>query len=137
MAWNTEAHDEIDWNEIARKALGSAVLAAFVSGAMQVLSDVICAELQSASKRNGKTETPLDEPPPTEVITDRDDELAEAGELLGVDPEAGQAEIRAALRARLATSRVHPDQGGDAEEAKRLIAAQNLLLEHARSRSKP
>jgi hypothetical protein len=137
MESNTDAHDEIDWNEIARKALGSAVFAAFVGGAMQVLSDVVRAELKAASKRNRKAEAPFDEPTSTEVIADRSDELVEAGELLGVDPQAGEAEIRAALRAYLAESRVHPDHGGDAEEAKRLIAAQNLLLEHARSRSKP
>ena len=137
MDSNTDAHDEIDWNEIARKALRSAVFAAFVGGAMQVLSDVIRAELKSASKRNRDSEAPFDEPTSTEAIADRSDELVEAGELLGVDPQAGQSEIRAALRAHLAKSRAHPDHGGDVEEAKRLIAAQNLLLEHARSRSKP
>jgi len=136
MESNTDARDEIDWNEIARKALGSAVFAAFVGGAMQVLSDVIQAELKSASMPNRNAEIPHDESTATEMTADRSGEIVEAGELLGVDPQAGEAEIRAALRAHLAESRVHPDHGGDVEEAKRLIAAQNLLLEHARSRSK-
>jgi GNAT superfamily N-acetyltransferase len=42
---------------------------------------------------------------------------------------------RAALRSRLSASRLHPDQGGDGEEAKRLIAAKNLLVERLRASS--
>jgi len=129
--------EEIDWNEVARKALGSAVLAAFVGGAMQVLGDVIRAELKAAPRRPTRDSGPAAQPARPEPVFDHRDEYDLAGELLGVDPEAGQAEIRAALRARLAESRAHPDQGGDPEEAKILIAAQNLLLEYARFRGKP
>jgi hypothetical protein len=132
-----EEPDEIDWNEVARKALGSAVLAAFVGGAMQVLGDVIRAELRAAPKRHVRDSAPVEPPPRAAPLHNYRDEYDLAGELLGVDPEAGQAEIRAALRARLAESRAHPDQGGDPEEAKILIAAQNLLLEYARFRGKP
>ena len=133
-----EEPDDIDWNEVARKALGSAVLAAFVGGAMQVLGDVIRAELKAAPKRtHGGGAAPVEEAVESEQPVACRDEFEKAGEVLGVDPEAGQSEIRAALRARLAESRVHPDQGGDPEEAKRLIAAQNLLLDYARFRGKP
>jgi hypothetical protein len=30
-------------------------------------------------------------------------------------------------------TRIHPDEGGDEEEAKRIIAAKNLLIERARA----
>jgi hypothetical protein len=61
-----------------------------------------------------------------------DGEVIEARAILNVAVDASPDEIRAALRSKLRDSRLHPDQGGDGEEAKRLIAAQNLLLERAR-----
>lgn len=64
-----------------------------------------------------------------------DEDVSEAAKLLGVMPSATIDEIRAALRAKLGASRIHPDQGGDAELAKRLIAAKNLLVERAKAAS--
>ncbi len=66
------------------------------------------------------------------VRSDEDAAVADAAAALGVEVDATADEIRAALRSKLRDSRIHPDQGGDGEEAKRLIAAQNLLLERAR-----
>ena len=62
-----------------------------------------------------------------------DDKIAQAAAVLGIAPDATEDEIRAALRAHLSSSRLHPDQGGDSEQAKRLIAAKNLLIERARA----
>ena len=61
-----------------------------------------------------------------------DEERIEAAEILGVDAGASPDEVRAALRRRLEVERLHPDQGGDEESAKRLIAAKNLLIQRAR-----
>lgn len=69
-------------------------------------------------------------PPPREV------EAMRAAELLGVPLDATEDVIRAALRARLATSRLHPDHGGDGKAATELIAAKNLLVERARLASR-
>lgn len=54
----------------------------------------------------------------------------EARALLGVDSNAGEAEIRAAHR-RLVTD-AHPDRGGSADLARRLNAARDTLLKHGR-----
>jgi hypothetical protein len=66
-------------------------------------------------------------PPPLPVDADR-----AAAELLGVSLDADESAIRAALRAKMKAGNVHPDQGGDAERAKRLVMAQNRLIERAR-----
>ena len=61
------------------------------------------------------------------------DEL-DAAKQLGVGVDASADEVRAALRERLAASRIHPDQGGAHAAASRLIAAKNLLCDRARRR---
>jgi hypothetical protein len=71
-----------------------------------------------------------DKPPAIEEL----DEDQEAALLLGVDVEATEVEIRSALRAQLRATGLHPDQGGDADGAKNLIAAQNRLIARARLR---
>jgi hypothetical protein len=50
----------------------------------------------------------------------------QARSILGVDIDAGEAEIQAAYRTRMRTA--HPDQGGDAAEAARLNSARDRLL---------
>ncbi|MET0309401.1 MAG: DnaJ domain-containing protein [Sphingomonas sp.] len=50
----------------------------------------------------------------------------EARAILGVGPEAGAEEIRAAHR-RLVTA-LHPDKGGSAELTRRINAARDALL---------
>jgi DnaJ homolog subfamily C member 19 len=64
-----------------------------------------------------------------------DPETAHAEVMLGVSPDASEAEIRAALRAKLIETRAHPDHGGNAESTRRLIAARDLLLERVRERT--
>ncbi|HEY2743977.1 MAG TPA: J domain-containing protein [Polyangia bacterium] len=76
-----------------------------------------------------RVESAKPEPPPPVI----DDATASAAAALGVSVDATADEIRAALRARLSSSRLHPDQGGDGEEAKRLIAAKNHLVARARA----
>jgi hypothetical protein len=133
---------QVDWREVARSALGSAFLAGILGGALHVLGRVIEAEARAAVERmrgadgaaveDAEDETAEDAAPDEPHANADLDEAAEAARLLGVGLDASESEIRAALRARLADSRIHPDQGGDGEEAKRLIAARNLLVERAR-----
>jgi hypothetical protein len=83
-------------------------------------------EAPPAERGEEKSES---DPPPPVVF---DPELVQAAELLGVKPDATEDEIRAALRRHLATSGLHPDHGGDGEQAKRFIAAKNLMIDRAR-----
>lgn len=64
-----------------------------------------------------------------ESDADEDDDATNAAMMLGVSVDASADEIRAALRARLSTSQLHPDHGGDGIEATKLIAAKNLLID--------
>lgn len=64
-------------------------------------------------------------------LDDGDEPARDAAALLGVSLDATADEVRAALRSKLATSRLHPDHGGSGEEATRLITARNLLVERA------
>jgi hypothetical protein len=149
----------INWREIARAAFGSAIVAGLVGGALHALGKVIEAELDAEAKRLRDATSGLHvddvigpgavhEPAPGAFHTDVDgareddnapgddnppDAAAEAAALLGVPLDASVDEIRAALRAHLTLSRLHPDQGGDGEEAKKLIAAKNSLVERARA----
>lgn len=66
-------------------------------------------------------------PPPDPEL-----EARAAAALLGVSLDAAPDAIRAALRSKMARSRLHPDHGGDGTEARTLIAAKNLLIERAR-----
>jgi CysZ protein len=55
----------------------------------------------------------------------------EARAILGVGPDAGAEEIRAAHR-RLVTA-LHPDKGGSAELTRRINAARDMLLLRTRN----
>jgi hypothetical protein len=136
-----------DWTALAKAALGSNELAAMVGEAFRAIGRSIehdIAHAESATPPQSPPDPPTsqhrtdDEPPGVgepenhaPVVIDA--ATAEAAALLGVAVDANADEIRAALRARLTASRLHPDQGGDAEEAKRLIAAKNFLIERARA----
>lgn len=98
------------------------------------IADTIDGDADEASADDsasaGEAEPDADETEPAPFV---DDKAAHAAALLGVDANASEDEIRAALRSLLSGSRLHPDHGGDGEEAKRLIAAKNLLIERARA----
>src|SRR4051812_4153218 len=112
---------EINWHEVARSAIGSAFLAGLIGGALHVLGKAIEAEAIRVSA----------EAHPVEAVASKEDEASRAASLLGVTLDASPDEIRAALRSKFAESRLHPDHGGDGEQAKELIAAKNLLVERA------
>lgn len=137
-----------DWTALAKAALGSNELAAVVGEAFRVIGRSIEHDIARAESA-GPPQSPPDpltsenrtddETPGVDALADDapvaiDAATAEAATLLGVAVEANADEIRAALRSRLSASQLHPDHGGDGEEAKRLIAARNLLVERARAR---
>lgn len=117
----------VDWQATAQRAFDWAIFGAIVGAGIHVLATLV---------EQGKTDVDP-EAAPTEPIEDAEleaeDELdverLDAAKVLGVSVDASADEIRAALRARMAETRVHPDQGGDGDEAKRLIAAKNLLIQ--------
>jgi hypothetical protein len=116
----------IDWRDVARTALGSAFIAGIAAGALYVVGKVL---------EDVQLPTPeIVEPSPTDEADHPADEVDEDAKLLGVSPDASEDSIRAALRERLSASRLHPDHGGDGEEASQLIAARNRLVEHVRAR---
>ncbi len=143
-----EAPARIDWVDV--------VGTAFLAGTLHVLGQLVKAEMtrereaaeraaeaarvvasaraEEAAREEAEAE-PIDDA--ETAVGDADDEAEDAARLLGVSIDASEDEIRAALRAHLASSRLHPDQGGDGEEAKRLIAAKNLLAERARRMVRP
>lgn len=147
---------KIDWTTVAQRALGSATLAMLVGGTVAVIGRAIEADMQkqraAAAARESEAANVIDVPyevlPDAESFTEPkgddttaeklavpfvDSETANAAALLGVAVDASADEIRAALRRALSASRLHPDHGGDGEQAKTLIAAKNLLIERARA----
>ena len=134
---------ECDWSAIATTALGSRELAAMVGEALRMIGRSI--ENGIAQTEAQAPPVPVDEPsveredsPEVENVDEAssppaDERAMHAASLLGVSIDASVDEIRAALRSRLSASRLHPDHGGDGEQAKMLIAAKNLLVERARA----
>jgi len=143
-----------DWTALATAALGSTDLAALVGEAFRSIGrsiekDIARIEAQARAVDDATETRPVSEtddagerhePPQAEETREEpsptvfvDVAAVEAATILGVDVDATADEIRAALRSRLSSSRLHPDQGGDGEEAKRLIAAKNLLVARART----
>jgi hypothetical protein len=131
-----------DWTALARTALGSPELAAMVGEAFRMIGASIEQDIARADAPPSPPATaiPVEEPTrdepaepdpaPASIVDER---VANAATLLGVAPDATEDEIRAALRSRLSSSRLHPDHGGDGDEAKQLIAAKNLLIERAKA----
>jgi hypothetical protein len=145
---------KVDWKQLAVAALGSATLAELVVDSLHRLGRRLedDAARSSATARTdcvsepapslGGNDAPASvesaaaaEKQPVEGTTTHlfvDIAAIRAAVLLGVDVYANEDVIRAALRERLSSSRIHPDHGGDGEEATRLIAAKNLLIERAK-----
>ncbi len=125
----------VDWRDVARAAIGSAFVAGLVGGALHVLSRMIeeesCAAETPSIEHDSPMANAIDDP--EEDDTDDEREAAEAAALLSVRLDAEESEIRAALRKTIATSGAHPDHGGDANAAAKLIAARDLLIERARA----
>lgn len=92
------------------------VRAALIFGALAAVAWVVTPML---STRKG-----LRQPPPEDPAD------IEARFALGLARTAGEAEIRAAYRAKMA--RAHPDRGGSHAEAARLTAARDRLLKRRR-----
>jgi hypothetical protein len=126
----------VDWTGLARKAIDSPFIAGIVGGALEGIAKFIDAEswLERAVAEARERQAAANHHAETD---DDEAQVSGAADLLGVTVDASESEIRAALRARLASSRLHPDQGGDGEEAKRLIAAQNLLIARRREERGP
>ena len=151
-----------DWRALAQAALGSTELSAMVGEAFRLIGQSIERDIARANAQATATRAAVPPPLPSEPIESPnadnfdpdhsadaesprvdastyetpavvvDEPAARAAALLGVAVDASVDEVRAALRARLSASRLHPDQGGDGETAKQLIAAKNLLVERAR-----
>jgi hypothetical protein len=138
-----------DWTALAKAAIGSTELATMVGEAFRMIGrsiendiarvDAEAATSAPAAEPTAHAKVCEAEPPRVEAPTEEaaiivvDEAVANAAALLGVAVDANADEIRAALRSRLSASGLHPDQGGDGEEAKLLIAAKNLLVERARA----
>jgi len=71
------------------------------------------AEFANARLPSGEDEAVADDPPPHEV--------------LGVDPDAPEAVVQGAYRAKVQD--VHPDKGGSAEALKRVKRSQEAMLD--------
>jgi hypothetical protein len=103
-----------------RDALLAGLVAAVVVGSAVLLA-------------HGELPAEVDETDESTADEATGDEL-DAAKHLGISVDASADEVRAALRERIAASRIHPDQGGAHEAAARLIAAKNLLCDRARRR---
>ena len=113
--WEQQTFDKaIDWEGVGRATFG----------AMEAFFKLM--EAAQGQSEDGKTTHGA-------KATYSDGEPDRAAQLLGVPRNATADEIRSALREKMSTSRLHPDQGGNEEDAKRLIAAKNLLIERARA----
>ena len=119
----------IDWHKLARDAFGQGFAGTFIGGSLTALAKAL-------DERPRVHAAPVVDHSVDDDDDDADDDtdakLTEAASILGVATNASEDEIRAALRARLASSRLHPDHGGDGVEASRLISAKNLLIERAK-----
>lgn len=119
-----------DVKKMAQDVLTSAGMFGLVVGGIYFFGkavDAYNAQFEHAAATPAPTPSPSVEPPPLLETLDLDVALARI--TLGVGPTATADEIRRALRRKLTERRLHPDQGGDGSEAKRLIDAKNLLIQ--------
>ena len=119
-----------EWANAISDAFRSSTLEGVLCAGAALFATCLDAE-QTA--RAARTQIPPPRPAnPYSQEADEDDDETEAlaaALLLGVRLDSNADEIRAALRRRMSEARVHPDHGGDAEAARRLIDAKNLLVE--------
>lgn len=123
-SWRDVAHivcSEVDWSSIAAEALESDWLGALVGSSIAIIGNVLIAEARMAANGDaepavvveefGGANTPRDatsQPIPHETIEEpyapplptTDAAVQAACDLLGITPDATEAEIRGALRAR-------------------------------------
>ena len=129
----TNAPTSINWRELASAALSSAVMAGVVSGGILLLARLVeehnaqCLARAEAARAAERNDTDA-----IENVDGSDEEIVAAAELLGVTLEATADEVRSALRVKMMQGQIHPDHGGDGVEARRLIAARDLLLDRLR-----
>lgn len=69
------------------------------------------------------------------VVVDAPLNAKTAAELLGVTMTSTADQVRAAFRRKMRDGRLHPDQGGNPEVAKRYVAAKNLLTQRLKVQS--
>jgi hypothetical protein len=125
---------DIDWREIAKAAISSAFVVGIVGGALHALGKMLEIEAENTVEPSVGQVRDADTEPSNRIEQDGNDkDVIAAATVLGVAPSASETEIRTALRARLASSGLHPDHGGDGIEAAKLIAAKNLLIERLRN----
>jgi hypothetical protein len=144
---------DVDWTQLASQTIRDPRIAAVIVKGLQSLGRYIESEVERVEAAASIPPPPIEAQPiaePAQVIDEDpqptaeqpheeatsivvDERTSAAAARLGVNANATEDEIRAALRARLASSRLHPDHGGDGEEAKQLIAAKNLLIERAKA----
>lgn len=123
----TNSKGTIDFSNVEWKGVTAALLSDLATALLAGVTEWAKAQQAQRSALDAAREA-------APVMDDSDTAALDAATLLGVPLDAAPDQIRAALRAKLATSRVHPDQGGDVEAAKRLISAKNLLIDRARAR---
>jgi hypothetical protein len=138
----TEERRSIDWDRVAKAAIGSAVLAGLISGTAQIVGQWLADRARPQQKAQRPNTSTRDDDQTEEDFLSIDDALsaaargsvvpadvANAAALLNVDPlRATQAEVRRAMRARIANDGAHPDHGGDAQQTRTLIEARDRLL---------
>lgn len=127
--WAKEATPAAEDTRSATAAWRDALLAGLVA-AVVVGSAVYLAHAELPTDVGETDETTADEETGDEATADELD----AAKQLGISVDASADEVRAALRERIAASRIHPDHGGAHADAARLIAAKNLLCDRARRR---
>jgi len=138
---STEKPRSIDWDRVAKAAIGSAVLAGLISGTAQVVGQWLADRARLQQTPQPRTSTRDDDEGDDDESLSIDDALsaaahdavvpadvADAAALLGVDPlRATQADVGRAMRARIAKDGAHPDHGGDAHQTRILIEARDRL----------
>lgn len=120
-----------DWKQLANDFLTSALFGTLMTSAFRALRAALD---EKAAQQKRQSAGRIDDDIGAELADDDEEEAREAATLLGVDVDSSEREVRAALRAHLTLSRLHPDHGGDHAKTARLLDARNLLIERARAR---